>query len=129
MKSAAVAALAMGLALSACANDRVWMRSGASSSDADIDEVSCAEEAEKSGVSFSIGGEASPPMDRFSQRYACLRARGYKLVTLTAEEAAQLKSLGGAAREDYWRQLLVKRGFAPSQPAAIVGESRPAPAQ
>ena len=117
MRAARAGALiAAALALSACAGDKVWMRSGAGSSDAEIDEMSCAEEAEKSGVSVNIGGEAAPPMDRFSQRYACLRARGYKLVPLDAEEAAKLKSLGGEAKEDYWRELLVKRGFAPARP-------------
>lgn len=115
-----VSLAAAALALSACAGDRVWMRSGAGSSDADIDEMSCAEEAEKSGVSVSIGGDASPPMDRFSQRYACLRAKGYKLVTLDAEEAAKLRSLAGAAREEYWRALLVKRGFAAPRPIDVV---------
>ncbi|MFC3693523.1 hypothetical protein [Chenggangzhangella methanolivorans] len=122
---AAVAAAA--LALSACAGEKVWMRSGAGPSDAEIDEMSCAEEAERSGVSVSIGGEASPPMDRFSQRYACLRARGYKLVPLEAEEATKLKSLGGAAKEDYWRELLTKRGFAAAPPRAAAPIVHPAP--
>lgn len=112
--------IAAALGLSACAGDKVWMRSGAGSSDAEIDEMSCAEEAEKSSVSINIGGESAPPMDRFSQRYACLRARGYKLVPLDADEAAKLKSLGGEAKEDYWRELLTKRGFAPSRPAGPV---------
>ncbi|PZQ17840.1 MAG: hypothetical protein DI565_03650 [Ancylobacter novellus] len=120
-----VSLVAAALALSACAGDRVWMRSGAGSSDAEVDEMSCAEQAEKSGVSVSIGGEASPPMDRFSQRYACLRSRGYKLVTLDAEEAAKLKSLSGAAREEYWRELLVKRGFAAPRPADALPPAAP----
>lgn len=105
---------AAALALSACANDRVWMRSGASSSDAEIDEMNCAEQAEKGGVSVSVGGDVAPTTDRFSNRYACLRSQGYKLKSLTSEEASRLKSLGGVDREAYWNELLVKYGFAPA---------------
>ena len=130
--------LAATLALSACAGEKVWMRSGSGPRDAEVDEMDCAAEAENTGVSISVGGGAAPPIDRFSHRYACLRARGYKLVPLEAEEAAKLKSLGGLDREDYWRGLLVKRGFSPPRPAeaeppagpaSAAPGPRPAPAQ
>lgn len=107
-------ALAVALALGACANDRVWMRSGATSSDAQIDEMNCAAEAEQSGVSIGIGDDAGPKTDRFSNRYACLRAKGYRLKSLTGEEAAKLKSLGGVEKEVYWNELLAKNGLRPS---------------
>jgi len=122
----------LGLAaiLAGCAGEKVWMRSGSGPSDARYDEMSCAEEAEKSGVSVSIGGEAGPPMDRFSSRYACLRARGYKLVPLTADEAAKLNALGGMEKEDYWRGLLARNGFTPAPNApAQDSPATPAPAQ
>lgn len=109
-----IAIATVALALSACANDRVWMRNGASSSDGEIDEMNCAEQAEKGGVSVSVGGDVAPTTDRFSNRYACLRSQGYKLKSLTAEETSRLKSLGGVDREVYWNELLAKYGFSPA---------------
>lgn len=108
------AALAVTLALGACANDRVWMRSGASSSDAQIDEMNCAADAEQGGVSIGIGDDTGPKTDRFSNRYACLRSKGYRLKSLSGEEAAKLKSFGGVEKEVYWNELLAKNGFKPS---------------
>ena len=119
----------LALMLSACADDRVWMRSGAGSSDAQIDEMDCAEQSEKSGVTISSDGSTGMTTDRFSNRYACLRSRGYKLKSLTSEEAAKLKSLGGVEREIYWNQLLTKYGFSPAaeKPAEASGQE-PKPA-
>ena len=116
------------LTLSACAGEKVWMRSGAGPVDAANDEMDCAAQAEGSGVSFNVGGGAELQTDRFSQRYACLRSRGYKLVPLTAEESAKLKSLGGMEKDDYWRQLLAKNGFGAPPPAGPP-PTGPAPAQ
>lgn len=114
---AAAPLLALSL-LSGCAGEKVWMRSGSGPSDARYDEMSCAEEAERGGIGFSINGGAEPPTDRFSQRYACLRARGYRLVPLTEEESARLKALGGVDRDDYWRSLLAKNGLGGGSPNA-----------
>ena len=105
------------------------MRSGSASSDADIDQMDCAAESEKSSVSISTGGDAGPQMDRFSSRYACLRTRGYKLVPLTAEESAKLKSIGGIEKEEFWRELLVKNGLAPPRDQQPAPPALPAPAR
>ncbi|WP_020178408.1 hypothetical protein [Methylopila sp. M107] len=113
--------------LSGCAGDRVWMRSASSSSDAEIDEMDCGAQAESSGVSISSDGATGFSPDRFSNRYACLRSRGYKLKSLTAEEAAKLKSLGGVDREVYWNELLAKNGFRPATPKPAEGQAGAAP--
>jgi hypothetical protein len=127
LAAARVSALfAAALVLSACANDRVWMRSGATSGDAEIDEMNCTAEAAGGGMSVSIG-DVGPKTDATSNRSACLRAKGYRLKELTSDEAAKLKSLGGVERETYWNELLTKYGFAPAseRPAAGQGPSLP----
>ncbi|RXF75140.1 hypothetical protein [Hansschlegelia zhihuaiae] len=127
LAAARIAALvAVTLLLPACANDRVWMRSGSSSGDAEIDEMNCTAEAAGGGVSVSIG-DVGPKTDATSNRSACLRAKGYRLKELTADEAAKLKSLGGVARETYWNELLTKYGFAPAteKPGARSGPALP----
>lgn len=104
------------------------MRSGASSRDAQIDEMDCAAQAEGGGVSVMINDGAGPQVDKFSQRYACLRSRGYRLKSLSGEEAARLKSLGGVDREAYWSDLLVKNGLsaAPNPDAPVAAAHGPA---
>lgn len=119
----------VGLLLSACAGDKVWMRSGASSHEAEVEEVDCAAEAEGGGIGVTVGGGAAPQFDRFSQRYACLRSRGYRLVPLSPDESARLKSLGGVEREVFWAALLAKNGFSAASPESAPTASRTAPAQ
>lgn len=127
-----LALAAAALALSACAGEKVWMRAGSGPYDAAFDEMACAEQAERGGVGISINGGAEPPTDRFSQRYACLRTRGYRLASLTAEESARLRSLDGADKEFYWRQLLVRHGLEPAstaRPPDVITPASPAPLQ
>jgi Flp pilus assembly protein TadD len=104
--------LALVLGLSGCAGEKRWMKFGAGPAEANEDEMSCAAFSEGgSGIAIGDTGFA-PPRDQFADRYACLRSRGYKLVTLAPEEVAKLNSLDGIARETYWRELQQKHGVA-----------------
>lgn len=107
-----LAMLALALVLSGCAGEKEWMKAGAGPAEANSDELDCAAQSEgSSGVAIGDTG-FGPPRDAFSMRYACLRSRGYKLVSLTPEESAKLKSLEGIARETYWLELQRKYGVA-----------------
>lgn len=121
-----VLAVALALALAGCADTKLWMRSGASAIDADFDRQDCAVRSEGgSSITFDNGGGAGgPKFDSFSNRYGCLRNRGYRLVSVTNEEADRLHGLTGAAKGAYWNELMTKYGVEPaaepaSQPAAV----------
>jgi hypothetical protein len=108
MRIAAV--IACALCLVGCAGEKLWMKPGTGPAAANDDEMYCAAFSEgSSGIAIGANGFA-PPRDQFADRYACLRSRGYKLVTLTPEESAKLTSLDGTARESYWRELQQKHG-------------------
>ena len=108
-------AAALAIAVSGCAGEKLWMKRGAGPGEANADEMSCAEESESRAsivIGDGLGPGFGPATDRFSQRFACLRSRGYRLVTITPEESARLKSLGGIEREAYWSELQRKYGVA-----------------
>jgi len=112
----AMPALVLAFALSGCAGEKLWMKRGAGPGEANADELSCAEESESRAsivIGDGVGPGFGPATDRFSQRFACLRSRGYRLVTITPEESKRLKSLGGVERETYWAELQRKYGVAP----------------
>ncbi len=137
--AAASAAAALTLALAGCAGTKVWMRSATTAVETDGAESACAEYSEGGGrgtvaygagsYDVTVGGGSgsgfAPPMDNFSQKSACMRNQGFRLVAISDDEDKQLRALSGEARDQYWRELLQKHGLKP----AVDAPPAPVPAQ